>query len=380
VSRGRTFFPTGVRVGEGSANTPAHHELLSSGQSSPARREGISDRLPAFPLIRPGRDTDSTSIIALIGTCWTQYPGVRMDVDGEMPELRTLASYYAAQGGVLWVAELDGEILGMIAVRPYEANSWEICRVYVHPSRHGSGLGHHLLDIAEAHARTAGADRLALWSDTRFERAHHFYEKRSYVRSGPLRVLHDISHSLEFAYAKPINGVAVLDAAAAASAVPRLCDILSACVAEGAGVSFLPPLGADVARGFWRGIAKEVAAGIRVLLGGWVDGVLCGTVTLAFAGAENQPHRADVQKLMVHPSGRRAGLARTMMQRLEQEAMRSGRTLLTLDTRADDRAERLYRSMEWNEVGLIPGYALKPDRTPDDTRFFWKALARGDSV
>jgi GNAT superfamily N-acetyltransferase len=302
-----------------------------------------------------------------------------MDVDGEMPELRTLATYYAAQGGVLWVAEVDGEIHGMIAVRPHETNTWEICRVYVHPARHGGGLGHHLLDIAEAHARNAGTDRLVLWSDTRFERAHHFYEKCSYVRSGPLRVLHDISHSLEFAYAKPINGVAVLDAAAAASAVPRLCDILSACVAEGAGVSFLPPLAADVARGFWRGIAKDIAGGIRVLLGGWVDGVLCGTVTLAFSGAENQPHRADVQKLMVHPSGRRAGLARAMMQRLEQEAVRSGRTLLTLDTRAGDRAERLYRSMGWNAVGLIPGYALKPDRTPDDTRFFWKLLGRGDS-
>jgi GNAT superfamily N-acetyltransferase len=301
-----------------------------------------------------------------------------MDVDGEMPELRALASYYAGQGGALWTADANGQVAGMIAVHPHEADAWEICRVYVHPSRHGGGLGHRLLDIAEAHARNAGADRLVLWSDTRFERAHRFYEKRSYVRSGPLRVLHDISHSLEFAYAKPWHGVAVLDAAAAAAAIPRLCEILTACVAEGSGVSFLPPLAPETARNFWRGMAREVAAGTRVLIGGWVDGVLCGTVTLAFPVAENQPHRADVQKLMVHPSGRRAGMARKLMQRLELEAARAGRTLLTLDTRAGDRAEGLYRSMSWNEVGLIPGYALRPDGTPDDTLFFWKALPRAN--
>ena len=349
----------------------------------PSRTSRVGPLSPTLPLkggggfIRPGRDTDADGIIALIGACWREYPGVRMDVDGEMPELRALASYYEAAGGALWIAEADTQVVGMIATHPLEAGAWEICRVYVLPTQHGGGLGHRLLDIAEAHARDAGATRLVLWSDTRFERAHRFYEKRSYVRSGPLRVLHDISHSLEFAYAKPLNGVAVLDAAGAASAIPRLCDILTVCVAEGAGVSFLPPLAPDVARGFWRGIAKDVAAGTRVLLGGWVDGVLCGTVTLAFAGPQNQPHRADVQKLMVHPSGRSAGLARALMQRLEQEAVRAGRTLLTLDTRAGGRAEGLYRSMGWNEVGMIPGYALKPDLTPDDTLFFWKTVPRG---
>jgi len=303
-----------------------------------------------------------------------------MDVDGEMPELRALASYYAADGGALWIAEVGGDVVGMIGVRPRDANGWEICRLYVHPSRHGGGLGHRLLDRAEVHARNAGADQLVLWSDTRFERAHHFYEKRSYVRSGPLRVLHDISHSLEFAYAKPVNGVAVLDAAAAASAVPRLCDILSACVAEGAGVPFLPPLALDVAQDFWRGNAKDVAGGIRIVLGGWVDGVLCGTVTLAFASAKNQPHRAEVENLMVDPCARRVGLARAMMSQLEQVAVRSGRTLLTLATRAGDPTEHLFRSMAWNEVGLIPGYTLRADRTAADTRFFWKVLTRGERV
>jgi GNAT superfamily N-acetyltransferase len=295
-----------------------------------------------------------------------------------VPELRALASYYDGRGGALWTTELDGRVVGMVATVPHDTDAWEICRMYVHPALHGTGLGHRLLDLAEAHAGDVGAPRLVLWSDTRFERAHRFYEKRSYVRSGPLRVLHDISQSLEFAFAKPLNGIATLDAAAAASAVPRLCEILTACVAEGAGVSFLPPLAPDVARGFWRGIAKDVAAGSHILLGGWVDGVLAGTATLAFAGPENQPHRADVQKLMVHPSGRRGGLARALMRRLEQGARRSGRTLLTLDTRAGDRAEGLYRSIGWTELGCIPGYALKSDGSFDDTLFVWKALSTGD--
>lgn len=332
-----------------------------------------------LPTIRPGRDTDAAGFIALIGACWSLYPGVLLDVDGEMPELHALATYYAGNGGALWVAEADGALTGMIATRPLDAGTWEICRVYVQPDQHGGGLGHRLLDTAEAHAIGAGATRLALWSDTRFDRAHRFYEKRSYVRSGPIRVLDDISHSLEFAYAKPVAGVAVLDAAATASAEPRLSAILAACVAEGAGVPFLPPLAPAKARAFWQGVAREVAAGSRVLLGGWMDGVLAGTVSLVFAAAENQPHRADVQLLLVHPGARRPGpvqdlMAQDLMARLEAEALRAGRTLLVLDTRAGDRGEQLCRATGWVELGRIPDFARLADGTSDTTVFFWKRL------
>ena len=251
-----------------------------------------------------------------------------MDVDAEMPEYRALASYYADRGGALWAAEDAGEIVGMIATRPLSDGAWEVCRVYVRPALHGAGLGHRLLDVAEAHALAAGATRLRLWSDTRFDRAHRFYEKRSYVRSGPMRVLADISNSLEYEFGKPVNGVEVLDAAAAESAIPRLSKILIACVAEGAGVSFLPPLAPEAARAFWRDTARDVAAGRKVLLAGWVDGVLVGTVTLAFAQPQNQRHRAEVAKLLVHPSGRRHKLAQRLMARLELEALRAGRPLL----------------------------------------------------
>ncbi len=333
--------------------------------------------------IRPGADEDAEQLIALIGACWALYPGIRMDVDGEMPELRALATYYARAGGALWVAEDGGAVVGMAATRPAviagseatrQSSAWEICRVYVHPSQHGTGLGHCLLDTAEAHAIAAGAARIVLWSDTRFDRAHRFYEKRSYVRAGPIRVLQDISHSLEFAYAKPVNGIELLDAAAAASAERRLCDILIACVAGGAGVSFLPPLAPATARGFWKRTTTEIAGGAQILLCGWVDGVLAGTVTLHIGTPPNQPHRAEVQKLLVHPGARRHGLARALMQRAELEAARAGRSLLTLDTRAGHAAERLYRATGWQEAGRIPGYALNADGTPGDTVFFWKRI------
>jgi GNAT superfamily N-acetyltransferase len=298
-----------------------------------------------------------------------------MDVDAEMPEYRALASYYSGLGGALWTAEDAGEIVGMIATRPLPDGAWEICRVYVRPELHGGGLGHRLLDAAEAHALAAGATRLVLWSDTRFDRAHCFYEKRSYVRHGPMRVLADLSNSLEYEFGKPVNGVEVLDAAAAASAIPRLSEILIACVAEGAGVSFLPPLAPEGAQTFWRDTARDVASGRKILLACWAEGVLAGTVTLALASPQNQQHRADVAKLLVHPSGRRHGLARRLMARLEQEAWRAGRSLLTLDTRAADRAEGLYRAMGWIELGTIPGYSLKMDGTYDSTLFMWKRLS-----
>lgn len=328
-------------------------------------------------MIRPGRDADGPAMIALIWDCWSAYPGIRMDVDGEMPQLHALGTYYADQGGALWVAETVDQVVGMIAVRPMDDLAWEICQVYVDPALHGSGLGYGLLDLAERHAIAAGAERLALWSDTRFDRAHRFYEKHSYVRHGPIRVLADISNSLEFGYAKPVNAVEALDIAAATSAELRLADILIDCVEAGASVSFLPPLSREKARAFWHRIASDIGAGTRVLLAAWQDGALVGTGMLDLATAENQPHRAEIQKVLVHPAARRCGLGRQIMGSLEQSAAAVGRTLLTLDTRAGDAGEALYRSQGWHEFGRIPGYALDADGTAHDTVFFWKRLGRG---
>jgi GNAT superfamily N-acetyltransferase len=336
------------------------------GSSSPAGRN---------PTIRPGRDSDADEYSAVIAACWSEYPGIVIDVDGELPELRALASHYAGKGGALWAAEADRRVVGMIGVAPRSEGAWEILRLYMLGSYRGTDLAPRLLATAEAHARAAGAKRLVLWSDTRFDRAHRFYEKRSYIRYGPIGVLHDRSNSLEFGYAKPVSGIEMLDAAGAASAERRLAEILCACVDAGASVSYLPPLAPGVARAFWKRAATDVAAGTRILLAAWDDAVMVGTVMLEFASSPNQPHRAEVQKLLVHPDGRRRGVARALMARAEAEARRAGKTLLTLDTRAGDAAENLYRAMSWHEAGRIPGYALNADRTPCDTIFFWKAAS-----
>ena len=154
------------------------------------------------PVLRAGRDEDAAEFIALIGACWAEYPGCVMDVDGEVPELRALASYYSRQGGALWAAEADGRVVGMVGTKPLADGAWEICKMYVAAGHRGGGLAQALIDAAEAFARAAGARQMKLWTDTRFERAHRFYEKRGYVRQGPERVLNDLSGSVEYHYVK----------------------------------------------------------------------------------------------------------------------------------------------------------------------------------
>ena len=333
------------------------------------------------PPIRPGRDGDADGFIALIARCWANYPGCVMDVDGEMPELRALATYYAVPGGALWAAERDGAIVGMAAVRPgasgaREGGAWEVCRVYADPAHHGTDLGHRLLDAAEAHARAHGARRLVLWSDTRFDRAHRFYEKRGYVRAGGIRALDDLSNSLEYGYAKPLGACDVerLDAAAAESAERRLAAVLVACVDAGAAPGFWPPLDGGAARGVWRRVGRAVARGDAVLLAAWHAGTLAGTAVLDLDTPQDQPHRAEVARLLVHPEHHRRGLARALVERIEAEAAAAGRSLLTFEARAGGAAEALCRLSGWREGGRIPGYALDADGTAHDALFFWKGV------
>jgi GNAT superfamily N-acetyltransferase len=325
--------------------------------------------------IRPGRDDEADGFTALIGACWGEYPSIVFDVDAELPEIHALATYYAAKGGRLWAAEADGTVAGMIATVPHGDGGWEICRLYVLAPWRGVGLAHRLLDQAEAHAMAAGAIRLLLWSDTRFDRAHQFYEKRGYVRAGPIRVLNDLSNSLEFGYAKPVNGVEVLDAAAAASAERAFADLLVTCVNDGAGLSFQAPLAPEVARSYWRARARAVTTGGRAFLAGWADGAMAGCVMLDFDTPADQHHCAEVKKLLVHPAARRHGLARALLHRAEQEAARAGRTLLTLDARAGSAADTLYRREGWTEAGRIPDATQAADGTFSDTLIFYKRIA-----
>ncbi len=198
--------------------------------------------------------------------------------------------------------------------------------MYVDADARGSGLATRLLDTAEAHARAAGAQRMILWTDTRFTRAHGFYEKFGYVRQGSIRILDDVSNSLEFRYAKPAAGLVVeaLDAAGAASAERRLAALLIDCVADGASLTFLPPLSRERAMGFWKAASAAVAAGSRVLLAAWLDGRLAGCAILDLATEENTPDAASIRTLMVDPAARRRGIGRALMRRAEQAARAHG--------------------------------------------------------
>lgn len=327
-------------------------------------------------VLRAGRDADAADFIALISACWAEYPGCVMDVDGEVPELRALASYYAGQGGALWVADDGGRVVGMVATMPLDQGAWEICKMYAYPEQRGSGLARRLIDTAEDFARGHGAKAMKLWTDTRFDRAHRFYENRSYVRVGAIRALHDLSNTMEFGYAKALTGVSVarLDAAAAVSAIARLAVVLKDCVDAGASVSFHAPLAIARARAYWKRVASQVAMGETMLFAAWCDGVLVGTVTLGLDMAENQRHRAEISKLLVAPGARRRGIGRMLLCTAEAAARDAGRELLVLDTLTNGDAEPLYVSEGWQQLGVIPDYSRSAIGVKEAATFFWKRL------
>lgn len=163
--------------------------------------------------------------------------------------------------------------------------------------------------------------------------------------------------------------------AAAAACVDGLADLLIDCVEGGASVSFMLPLSRDRALGFWRGVADDVVRGDRVLLVAEdAVGRIVGTVQLALALPDNQPHRADVAKMLVHRQARRRGIAGRLMAALDAAARDEGRTVLVLDTVTGGDAERLYARTGWQRVGSVPRYALMPDGAYCATTFFYKHL------
>jgi GNAT superfamily N-acetyltransferase len=168
--------------------------------------------------------------------------------------------------------------------------------------------------------------------------------------------------------------IAVLEKVAAAD-IAELAEVLADCVAGGASVSFMPPFGAAQATTFFEKIAAEVARGEAALLAARVDGRIVGTVQLGLALPPNQPHRADVRKLLVHRSARGRGIGAALMTAAEAAARKRGRTLLVLDTALGGDAERLYAGAGWTRVGVIPNYALFPDGSPCDTVVFWKKIS-----
>lgn len=169
--------------------------------------------------------------------------------------------------------------------------------------------------------------------------------------------------------------ISILDEPADEAALQQLCDVLIDCVEGGASVSFMWPLARERALNFWRGALRSAAGGERiVLIARNGQGLIDGTVQVVLAQPDNQPHRGDIAKMLVHRRARRQGLAAALMRAAEQAALAAGKDLLVLDTVTGGDAERLYQRQGWQLAGHIPGYALWPRGGRCGTTVYYKAL------
>lgn len=160
-------------------------------------------------------------------------------------------------------------------------------------------------------------------------------------------------------------------------AIQELGDVLIDCVEGGASVSFMLPMTRDKADTFWRKVAAGVARGERlVIVAEEADGTIVGTVQVILDVPENQLHRGDIAKMLVHSSARRRGIGAKLLSAAEQSALDAGKTVLVLDTVTDSDAYHMYIRQGWQRVGEIPDYALFPDGRPCATTYFYKALKR----
>lgn len=168
--------------------------------------------------------------------------------------------------------------------------------------------------------------------------------------------------------------IGVLSAAEVEAAAEDLAEVLMDCVQGGASVSFMADYTRERALAFWREAAVQVAQGRRIFLVARDEVGVVGTVQLVLVGIDNQPHRAEVSKMLVHRRGRRRGIGEALMAAVEAEAVRVGRTLLMLDTVSGDAGDRLYRRCGWTAFGTVPDFALYPDGTLCDATFFYKVV------
>ena len=156
--------------------------------------------------IRAGRDDDAWDLVGLVAECWADYPGCVMDVHGEVPELLAIATYFAGRHGHFWVAEQAGRLVGSVGVHAApEPGVALLTKLYVAHRARRQGLGKRLVTLVEAEAAGHGADRVELWTDTRFIDAHQLYEACGYRRQPETRELHDLSNSVEYRYTKTLG-------------------------------------------------------------------------------------------------------------------------------------------------------------------------------
>ena len=168
--------------------------------------------------------------------------------------------------------------------------------------------------------------------------------------------------------------IRMLDAPGAAAHAAQLRGLLLDAVAHGASVGFVMPLGEAAADAYWREVRDAVAAGTRILLAGWRDHVMVGTVQLDLCTKPNGLNRAEVQKLLVHSGARRAGAATALMEAAEMQALALRRGLLFLDTEAGSSAEALYQRLGYTRGGELPEDCATPDGAWRATAIYYKTL------
>jgi putative acetyltransferase len=160
-------------------------------------------------MLREATDRDGDAVAAVIARCFADYPGIVFDRAAEFPELDAIASHFAAGGGRIWVAELGGRVVGSFAIAVSdEPGVMELHKVYLLPELRGRGLARRMLGRALDFAAACGAVEIKLWTDTRFDAGHRFYEANGFVRQPGIRTLNDLSNSREYAYRRPVAALA----------------------------------------------------------------------------------------------------------------------------------------------------------------------------
>jgi GNAT superfamily N-acetyltransferase len=169
--------------------------------------------------------------------------------------------------------------------------------------------------------------------------------------------------------------IAVIDETEAEAQLGALAEILMQSIEDGALVGFVLPFGAEQAQSYWQGVFRSVADGERLLICAYLDDNLVGTVQLYLSSEPNALHRAEVYMLLVHRDFQRQGIGSALMASVEDEARKRKRSLLLLDTAEGGASERLYRRMNWREVGVVPHHFVDPFGKPRASIYFMKHLA-----
>jgi putative acetyltransferase len=159
--------------------------------------------------IRDATDGDAWDLVGLVAACWAEFPGVILDVHGEVPELLRIASHYTEHAGRAWVAESAGRVVGSVALAPgWDPGVAMLEKLYVAHHARRCGLGSILVGEVEREARRRGFEVVELWSDTRFTAAHALYERLGYERRRDTRRLGDISATVEYHYGRRLDEAA----------------------------------------------------------------------------------------------------------------------------------------------------------------------------